>query len=410
MDWREVALYITREIAHDLIWVGVNDRRLDRFENMFPLPQGVAYHAYLIRDEKTVLLDTVDSSVQQQFLENVEHALGGRDLDYLVINHMEPDHCGSIEAIMSRYPEARLVGNRKTFDFFNQYYRSDIKSRMLVVKEQDKLSTGTRSLQFHLAPMVHWPEVMMTMDLTNGILFSADAFGSFGALPGNLFADELDHDNLFADETRRYYANIIGRYGSQVQAVLKRLQLERVHMICPLHGPIWRKDLGKILEKYRMWSTYRPEKPGVILIYASMYGNTEQAVTAMANKLAERGVPDMRVHDVSKTHPSYIIAEAWKYSHLIIASPTYNMQLYPPVESLLREFAMLNLQNRSVAIIGNHTWSSAAVKQIAGLLGTMKDMRIIGSPLDIQSSLKTEEEGLLDSLADAITHSVIQQI
>lgn len=403
-------MQITRKIADHVYWIGGNDRRIERFENMFPLPDGVAYNAYIILDEKTVLLDTVDLAIRDQFIENILAVLGGRPLDYLVINHMEPDHCGNIETIVRMFPKVTVVGNKKTFEFFKQYYSLDISQNSLVVKEGDTINLGQHTLKFHMAPMVHWPEVMFTIEQKNGILFSADAFGSFGAHPGTIFADETDYDRTFLDETRRYYANIVGRYGSQVQTVLKRLPLESITMICPLHGPIWRKDIQYILDKYALWSTYTPEQNGVVLIYASMYGNTENAMNALANKLAERGIPDLRMYDVSKTHPSYIISDIWKYSHIVLASPTYNMHLYFPMESLLREMAALNVQNRSVALLGNHTWSSAAIKLMSGLLGTMKDIRFIGEPLDIHSSLKAEQEKELDALADAITQSYITHV
>jgi flavorubredoxin len=336
--------------------------------------------------------------------------LAGRALDYLVVNHMEPDHCGSIEAIVRQYPKVQVVGNRKTFEFFKRYYDFPIDRNAMVVKEQGELSTGNRILRFHLAPMVHWPEVMFTVDMDDGILFSADAFGSFGAHPGTLFADETDDRQHLIDETRRYFTNIVGRYGDQVLAVLARLPMDRIRMICPLHGPIWRHDVSSIVGLHRAWSSGEAEKEGVVIAYASMYGNTAQAVDALANKLAIRGVTDIRVHDVSRTHASYIIGDIWRTSHLVLASPTYNMQLYPPMDALLRDLAMLNLKHRSVAVIGNHTWSSAAVKQIIGLLGTMKDIRIIGTPLDIHSSLKAEHQESLDSLADEIVSSVLQRI
>ncbi|MDY0372149.1 MAG: FprA family A-type flavoprotein [Sphaerochaetaceae bacterium] len=399
-------MQITRQIASNVFWVGGNDNRIERFENMFPLPHGVAYNAYIILDEKTVLLDTVDQAIREQFLENVAHVLNGRPLDYLVINHMEPDHCGNIEAIVKMYPQVTIIGNKKTFEFFNQYYPLDISKQTLVVKEGDTLSLGQHTLKFHMAPMVHWPEVMFTLEVTKGILFSADVFGSFGIHPGTLFADEVDYDRVFLDETRRYYANIVGRYGTQVKNALSRLPLDSVKLLCPLHGPIWRKDIDYIVQKHLLWSSYEAEKQGVVLVYASMYGNTENAVFALANKLAERGVTDMRIYDVSKTDGSYIIADLWKYSHFVLASPTYNMHVYLPIEALLRELAVLNFQKRSATLMGNHTWSSAAIKLMTGLLGTMKDIRLIGEPLDIRSSLKAEQEGMLDELADAISHSL----
>ncbi len=400
-------MQITREVVDQIFWVGGNDNRLERFENMFALPEGVAYNSYLIVDEQTVLLDTVDRAISGQYLENIRGVLQNRTLDYLVINHMEPDHCANIEAIVALYPEVTVIGNKKTFDFFHQYYQSDLSKNSLIVKEGDTLSVGKHTLKFYMAPMVHWPEVMFTFEESQGILFSADAFGSFGLLRGNLFADEVDWPTLFLDETRRYYANIVGRYGSQVQAVFKRLPLDQIKMIFPLHGPLWRQDLPLILNLYNQWSTYTPEKKGVTLVYASMYGNTESAVFALANKLAQRGVKDLRIWDVSKSEPSFIISDLFKYSHFVLASPTYNMHLYLPFEALLRELTLLNWQNRRGVLIGNHTWSSAALKVMQGLLGQMKDIEVLGEPLDILSSLKAEREGELDALATILSEDVL---
>jgi flavorubredoxin len=383
--------------------VGGSDRRLERFENMFPLPNGVAYNSYLIADEKTALIDTADSSISALFLENVTHVLAGRPLDYLIVNHMEPDHCANIEEIVRRYPDIRVVGNAKTFQFFSQFYSLDISGNCLTVSEGEELTLGTHTLRFYFAPMVHWPEAMFTYETSQGILFSADAFGSFGAIEGNLFADETDYD---FGEARRYYANIVGKYGNQVQAAFQKLSGLAIRMICPLHGLIWRKELDRILDKYDRWSRYEPEEKGVVLFYASMYGNTENAVSALANKLAQRGVGNMRMYDVSKTHPSFIISEVWKYSHMVIASPTYNMNLYFVMDALLREMAALGLKGRKVALLGNHSWASAAVRIMQEILGTMKDMEAIGAPLDIRSTFKPAREGELDALADAIWASL----
>lgn len=399
-------MYSVREITDKVFWVGANDRRIERFENMFPLTNGVAYNSYLILDEKTAILDTVDSSVSAQYLENVAHVLNGRKLDYLIVNHMEPDHCANIEELVRRYPDVRVVGNRTTFQFFSQYYSLDITGNRLEVQEGQELSLGETTLRFYMAPMVHWPEVMMTYETTRGLLFSADAFGAFGALSGNLFADELDFENLFLDEARRYYANIVGRYGVQVQAALHKLQSADIRMICPLHGPVWRKNLPYILEKYNRWSRYAPEKKGVVLFYASMYGNTENAMGTLSNLLGQRGVRDMRMYDVSKTHPSYIIADAWKYSHMVIGAPTYNMTLYYGMDTLLREMATLNLRDRKAAILGNYTWASAAVKGIEQRLAEMKNIEVLGA-LDIRSSLKPESEAALKTLADTVAASVL---
>lgn len=395
------------EILPDIYWIGGSDRRLERFENMFPLPNGVAYNSYIIIDEKTAVLDTVDSSISALYQSNIEHALGGRKLDYLVVNHMEPDHCANIEEIVRRHPEVKIVGNQKTFQFIKQYYSLDMSSHYYEVKEGDELSLGKHRLRFYTAPMVHWPEVMFTYEITEGILFAADAFGSFGALAGNIFADEVDYDSFFLDEARRYYTNIVGRYGTQVQAAFKKLAGLKINMICSLHGYIWRGDnISYIMDKYNHWSRYEPEKKGVVMAYASMYGNTENVVNCLAVKLARRGVKDMRIYDVSKTHPSYIISDVFKYSNVVFASPTYNMHLYFPMDSLLRELAVLGIRNRKVSLIGNHTWASAAIKTMTEIVITMKNIEIVGNPLDITSSLKQEQEAELDALADAISKSL----
>lgn len=397
----------TYEFLPNIYWVGGNDRRIERFENMFPLPNGVAYNSYLINDEKTALLDTVDSAISAEYMENIKQVLNGRSLDYLVINHMEPDHCANIEEILRRYPNVKVIGNKKTFQFFRQYYTMDMSANCLEIKEGEEITLGTHTLRFYMAPMVHWPEVMVTYETTQGILFSADAFGSFGAMSGNIFADELEYDSHYLDEARRYYTNIVGRYGAQVQALFKKLGSIEINMICSLHGHIWRGDMiSYIQDKYDKWSKYIPEKKGIVLAYASMYGNTENAVNALAAKLAKRGVKDMRMYDVSKTHPSYIISDIFKYSNVVFASPTYNLQLYFPMDALIRELSVLNISNRKVSLIGNHTWASAALKQMTEMVNSMKDMEIVGTSIDIKSSLREDREQELDALADAIYQSL----
>lgn len=401
-------MYCVQEIAPRIFWVGGNDRRLERFENMFPLPNGVAYNSYLIMDEKTALLDTVDSAISALYLENITHVLDGRSLDYLVVNHMEPDHCANIEELARRYPDMKIVGNKKTFQFIEQFYTFDKKENYFEVKEGDQIRLGDHVLQFFMAPMVHWPEVMFTYEQAEKILFSADAFGSFGAFSGNLFSDQVDFESHYLNETRRYYTNIVGKYGAQVQAALKKLSGVEIRTICPLHGPIWRENLPYILDKYDHWSKYEPEKKGVVLLYASMYGNTENVMHRLANKLAEKGVHDMRMHDVSKTHPSYMIADAWKYSHLVLGSPTYNMGLYFMMDALLHEMAGLQFQNRKVALIGNYTWACMSIKVMRELVESMKNMEIIGTPLEINSSMKAAQEPALDKLAEDIYASLNQ--
>ncbi|TCL56155.1 flavorubredoxin [Hydrogenispora ethanolica] len=402
-------MHCVQEVTPQIFWVGGNDRRLERFENMFPLPHGVAYNSYLIMDEKTALMDTVDSAISALFLENITHVLNGRQLDYLVINHMEPDHCANIEELVRRYPEVKIVGNKKTFQFIGQFYQAPLQKNFYAVQEGDELSLGRHTLKFFFAPMVHWPEVMLTYEQSERILFSADAFGTFGALSGNLFSDQADFEAVYLEEARRYYANIVGKYGMQVQTALQKLSGVEIRMICPLHGPVWRSNLSYILDKYDHWSKYLPEKNGVVLIYASMYGNTENAMNVLAAKLSQKGLSDLRMYDVSKTHPSYIIADAWKYSHLVFGAPTYNMGLYFVMEALLRDMAGLQLQNRQVALVGNYTWApGVVVKALRGLVEGMKNMEIIAPPFEINSAMKPEQEPALDQLAEAICASVRQ--
>ncbi len=399
-------MHISQHIKDQVYWVGASDRRLALFENMFPLPNGVAYNSYLIMDGKVALIDSVDTAIMQVFFENIEHVLDGRTIDYLVINHMEPDHCASIDDLCRRYPDMKLVGNSKTFQMIRQFYDFDIELRTHEVKDGEALCLGAHTLRFCFTPMVHWPEVMMTYDETSKLLFSADAFGTFGALSGNLFNDEVDFEGHFMDEARRYYTNIVGRYGPQVQQALKKAAALDIGMICPLHGPVWRSDVGGFIGKYDLWSRYEPEKTGVVLAYASMYGNTENAASVVAGRLSERGVKDMRMYDVSKTHPSYIIADAFKYSHLVFASPTYNNGLYFGMETLLREMAVLNLRGRKVALVGNGSWAPVAHLEMQKLIEQMKDMELLVEPLVIRSSLKAAQMDELLALADAVADSV----
>lgn len=399
-------MHCTQQIAPDIYWVGGNDRRLALFENMFPLPNGVAYNSYLIMDEKVALMDTVDSAITRQFLANVTYALGGRSIDYLVVNHMEPDHCAVIEDLVKRYPAMKIVGNKKTFQMIGQFYDFDMESRCMEVKEGDSIALGKHTLQFYFAPMVHWPEVMVTYEKTEKILFSADAFGSFGAFSGNLFSDQVDFESSYLEDARRYYTNIVGKYGVQVQTALKKLSVLDIRMICALHGPIWRKNLEYFLDKYDHWSRYIPEKPGVVLAYASMYGNTENAIDVIASKLAERGVKNIRVFDVSKTHPSYIIGDIFQYSHIVLGAPSYNGGVYFGMETLLHELAGLNMQNRKVSFVGNGSWAPIAGGQMKKMVEQMKNMEVIGEPVELRSALKEEQLGEVDALVEAICASM----
>ena len=399
-------MHCVQNVTENIYWIGGNDRRLERFENMFPIPKGVSYNSHLILDEKTMVMDTVDQAIRMQYLENIKYLLNGRDLDYLVVNHMEPDHCGNIEDLLKIYPNMKIVGNSKTFKFFEQFYNVSPSENYHEVKEGDVIDLGKHKIQFFNMPMVHWPEVMVAYEQTEKILFSADAFGTFGALNGNIFNDQIDFEGYYLSEARRYYTNIVGKYGAQVQIALKKLSGLDIKIIAPLHGPIWRDNLEYLLDKYNKWSSYTPEKQGVVIVYGSMYGNTENAANCIANKLAQQGVTDIKVYDVSKTHPSYIIADAWKYSNLVIASPTYNGGLYLVMDALLHEMASLNFQNRKVSILGNYTWATGALVSIKERLSKMKDIEIIGSPLDINSSIKDNQEAALDEMVQEIVKSL----
>lgn len=393
-----------RKVTDDLYWVGGNDRRLALFENIHPLDHGVSYNAYVLLDEKAVLFDTADWAVGRQFIENVKAVLDGRPLDYLVINHVEPDHAASLEEILLRWPDVQMIMTPKAAAFLRNFGYEINKDNIREVKEGDTASFGKHSVTFITAAMVHWPEVMMTYDTTNGVLFSADAFGSFRSLDGKLFADEFDFPGEWIDDARRYYANIVGKYGQQVQAVLKKAAKIDIKYICPLHGPVWRKDLGYIVDKHQLWSTYTPEEKGVVIVYASMYGNTENAAELLAAKLAEKGVTNTRLYDVSSTHVSHLISDVFKYSHLVLASVTYNLGIFPPMHDFLADMKALNVQNRTCAIIENGSWAIQSGKLIKEALSGMKKMTILNDDVSVTVTSSCSEQNAADieALADAI--------
>ena len=399
-------MYNTRKITKDIYWVGASDRRLELFENIMPITKGVSYNSYLIMDDKTVLLDTADASVSRQFIENVQHVLGGRSLDYLIVNHMEPDHCAVIEDIVLRHPNLKLIGNAKTLQMIKQFFDFDVESRFVAVKEGETFSTGHHTLTFVMAPMVHWPEAMFTYDVEEKILFSADAFGTFGALNGNIFNDEVNFEKDWLDEARRYYTNIVGKYGAPVQAALKKAATIDIQMICPLHGLIWRNNLGYILDKYNKWSTYTPEDDAVMVVYGSMYGNTEATANVLMTKLAEEGVKNIVAYSVSNTHVSHLIAEAFRCSHIVLAAPTYNNGIFTPMENFLLDLKAHGLQNRTYAIIENGTWAPVSGCQMMNIVQEMKDSKIIGSTFTLKSSLKECQVEQLNCLAKEIAKQV----
>jgi len=399
-------MYCVRKVVDDLYWVGGNDHRLALFENIHPIPNGVSYNSYLLLDKKTVLFDTVDWDACRQFLENVEHVLNGRDLDYLVINHMEPDHGASIEEILLRYPKVKIISTEKSFLLMHQF-GFNVDGRTEEVKEGDTRCFGKHTITFVEAPMVHWPEAMVSFDVTNGVLFSADAFGSFGALDGKVINHEVDFDRDWLDDARRYYTNIVGKYGPHVQALLKKAGTIDIKVICPLHGPVWRNDFGYLLDKYDKWSRYEPEETGVLIAYASMYGNTESAAQVLAAKLVEKGVKNVVVHDVSNTHVSYLISDAFKYSHIVLASVTYNLGIYPVMHDFLMHMKALNIQKRTIGIIENGSWAPKSGSLMKDFLDNqMKQMSILNSEVSMISALNDNNKSEMDNLVDSIIDSM----
>ncbi|AVQ37469.1 FprA family A-type flavoprotein [Clostridium botulinum] len=398
-------MYCVRNITEDLYWVGGNDHRLALFENIHPIEKGVSYNSYLLLDEKTVLFDTVDWSICRQFLGNIKGVLKDRALDYMVINHMEPDHAACIEEIILRYPDVKIVCTEKASMFMHQF-DFNVQDRVIKVKEGDDMSFGKHNVAFMLAPMVHWPEVMVTYDTTNGVLFSADAFGSFGALDGKMFNDEVNFDRNWIDEARRYYTNIVGKYGVQVQALLKKAKKLDIKIICPLHGPVWRSDLGYFLDKYHKWSRYEAEENGVMIVYGTMYGNTEAAANNLATKLVKKGITNVVMYDVSKTHVSYLISETFKYSHIVLACVTYNLNIYPPMLGYIMDMKALNLQKRTFALIENGSWAPQSGKLMRKHLSDMKEITILDNDISVNSSVKEQDEDSIDDITDSIIQSM----
>ncbi|ETJ99813.1 metallo-beta-lactamase domain protein [Eubacterium nodatum ATCC 33099] len=399
----------TRKVTEDLFWVGANDKRLHLFESAHPIEgSGVSYNSYLLLDEKTVLFDTADWSVGQQFIENVEYVLDGKKLDYLVVNHLEPDHAATIGEIVLRYPQVKVVSTEKAWLLMNQFQFAIDEENFVEVKEGDTMSFGKHNIAFVAAPMVHWPEVMVSFDTTDGVLFSADAFGSFKSLDGALFADEVDFKGEWLDEARRYYTNIVGKYGPQVMNLLKKASTLDIKYICPLHGPVWRKDISWFIDKYVHWATYTPEEKGVVIAYASMYGNTMSAAHILAGKLHEKGFHNVKMYDVSETHVSYLISEAFKYSHLALLSVTYNLNVFPAMQNFLDDMKRLNLQKRVVGLVENGSWAPQALDLMTKAFDDMKQMTILNEQVSVLSSVTKMTDRELDGLADSIIESMKQ--
>lgn len=399
-------MFFYQQLENDLYRIGVNDRRTARFENMFPMPDGVSYNSYLIKDEKKVLFDTVDASFINDFYSNLNHALGEDKLDYLVITHMEPDHSSAINMVLKDHPDCKLVGNKKTFQFMEQFFGDKFTDRYLEVKNGETLEIGKRTLEFVFAPMVHWPEVMFVLS-SEGELFSADAFGTFGAIEGHYSSDLIDMDRAFIDEARRYYINIVGKQGRSVSTVLKKLEGKEIKMILPLHGPIHRQKekIEYFIDKYKTWAGFESEEDGVLIAYSSMYGNTEEAADMLAYELSENGVKNIHIYDVSEYDYSYIISDAHKFSNFVYTAINYNTDLYPRMDAFLRELVGTGFQNRKVSVITNMSWGGRAEKIAEEILANAK-LEKIGETISLKSSLDEEKVGEIKELAKAIADSM----
>ena len=401
-------MYCTRKVNDDYTWVGADCRRLALFEGVFGVPDGISFNSYLLTDEMTVLFDTVDGAVRRTFRENLTHALAGRELDYIVVHHMEPDHAAELADLARVYPRAQILCSAMAKTMVGQFFGPELAGRITAVKEGETHCTGRHTQRFVAAPMVHWPEVMMTYDETDKLLLTADAFGCFGALNGALFADEVDFDRDYLDEARRYYTNIVGKYGPQVQTVLQKAGTLDIQMLLPLHGFVWRKDLGYFLEKYDLWSRYEPEVRGVMIAYASVYGDTENAANVLACRLAERGIK-VTMFDASVTPASYIVSAAFRYSHLVFASTTYNMGIFVTMEQLLHDIVAHQLANRRYALIENGSWSPVSGKKMQELLAPLKGWSELQTPLTVKSALRPDQDAQMERLADAIAADVREE-
>lgn len=380
-------------ITSNILYTGVNDKEIDLFEGQYIVPNGISYNSYVILDDKIAIMDTADSRKTEEWLTQIETALQGRQPDYVAVLHMEPDHSGSLETLLRRYPQIKAVGNAKTFQMISQFFPLDISDRTVIVKEGDTLPLGKHTLQFVMAPMVHWPEVMFAYEQREKVLFAADAFGKFGA---------LDAQEEWLDEARRYYFNIVGKYGVQVQAVLKKAANLDIRMICPLHGPVLKENLGYYLEKYQLWSSYIPEDSGVTIAYASIYGHTAAAAEKLAETLKAKGIEHIALFDLNRCDMSKAVASAFHYDKLVLASVTYNMDLFPSMEAFLHHLTGKNYQNRTIGIIENGSWAPAAAKQTKELLSSSKNLTICNTTVTVKSALNAESAAKIEALAEEL--------
>ncbi|MCJ8341452.1 MAG: FprA family A-type flavoprotein [Cetobacterium sp.] len=395
-------------VTDKVFWIGTNDRKTERFENYLPLPQGVAYNAYLINDEKTCIIDTVEFGTANLFIEKIEGILKGKKLDYAVVNHMEPDHSGALGDLLKFYPETKIVGNVLTLRMIKAFIHDFDDSRFITVKEGDTLDLGHHKLTFAMIPMVHWPESMVTYDITDKILFSNDAFGSFGTLDGGIFDDELNF-NFYEDEMRRYYANIVGKYGVQVTNAINKLGGLEIKYICPSHGILWRRDVPKVIQHFLNWATFTPEEEGVVIAYGTMYGTTAKMANMIARALSWHGIKNIKVYDVSKTDHSFIISDIWKYKGLIIGCAAHNNDLYSPMQSLLHKLQNYGLKNRYVGIFGNMMWSGGGVKGIKAFTDALPGLDVLGDAVESKGEPTKEDQEKLENIAKLMAEKIISE-
>ena len=399
-------MYFCTKITEKVFWIGVNDRKTERFENYIPLPEGVTYNSYLINDEKTCVIDTVEFGSESSYFDKIEKTLMGKKLDYIIVNHMEPDHSGSLADLVKFYPEAKVVGNKKTLDMIKAFYPTFDVEKFQEIKEGDILDLGYHKLTFAMIPMVHWPESMVTYDTTDKILFSNDAFGSFGALDGGIFDDQLDISR-YENEMRRYYSNIVGKFGVQTSNAIKKLGVLEIKYICPSHGIIWRKDIARVINHFYNWANFIPDELGVVIVYGSMYGNTAKMAEALARELGIQGVPNVKVYDASKTDSSFIISDIWKYKGLIIGSCAHNNALYPKIEPILSKLQNYGLKNRYLGIFGNMLWSGGGARGIQAFADALPGIEVVGETVEAKGAPKTEDYRKLEELAKAMADKIM---
>lgn len=390
------------KITNEIKYIGVDDKTIDLFESQYVVPNGISYNSYLIKDEKNVVMDTVDERKTEEWFDNLEAELNGEKVDYLVVSHMEPDHAGNIEKLSKKYPDMKIVGNVKTFTFISQFFDIEkLEERKVVVKEADTLNIGKHTLQFFMAPMVHWPEVMCSYEQSEKILFTADGFGKFGS---------LDTDEDWTCEARRYYFNIVGKYGMQVQALLKKVATLDVKMICPLHGPILKENLEFYINKYDIWSSYKPEDDGIFIAYSSIHGHTKEAVFKMKEILEEKGSEKIILADLTRCDMSEAIEDAFRYGKIILASSSYNMGVFPPMEQFLHHLQGKNYQNRRIGIIENGTWAPSAAKCMKEIISKMKDIDLCEATVTIMSNMNEQNIEDMKKLADEILDVDIEKV